>query len=92
VTGLGLRDGRRRLAVVMFGRARRMLRTASERLRQPDSTDLEGNDHRVEVNAQSKSDGILEQIVGRLSLEPTVSAASRRVEPLGESRSMVKAN
>jgi putative Mg2+ transporter-C (MgtC) family protein len=56
-------------------------------LRQLDSTDLEGND-RVEVNAhltaQSKSDGVLEQIVGRLSLEPTVSAASWRVEPLAD--------
>ena len=56
-------------------------------LRQLDSTDLEGNE-RVEVNAhltaQSKSDGVLEQVVGRLSLEPTVSAASWRVEPLVE--------
>jgi putative Mg2+ transporter-C (MgtC) family protein len=54
-------------------------------LRQLDSTDLEGND-RVEVNAhlnaQSKSDGILEQVVGRLSLEPTVSAASWRIHTL----------
>ncbi|MCP4615433.1 MAG: MgtC/SapB family protein [Bradyrhizobium sp.] len=53
-------------------------------LRQLDSTDLDAND-RVEVNArltaQSKSDAVLEQIVGRLSLEPTVSAASWRVEP-----------
>jgi len=60
-------------------------------LRQLDSTDLEGNERgneRVEVNAhltaQSKSDGVLEQVVGRLSLEPTVSAASWRVEPLVE--------
>ena len=56
-------------------------------LRQLDSTDLNGSD-RVEVNAhlnaQSKCDGILEQVVGRLSLEPTVSAASWRVEPLAE--------
>lgn len=56
-------------------------------LRQLDSTDLEGHD-RVEVNArltaQSKSDALLEQIVGRLSLESTVSAASWRVEPLVE--------
>ena len=56
-------------------------------LRQLDSTDLEGND-RVEVNAhlnaQSKSDGILEQVVGRLSLEPTVSAASWRIHTLIE--------
>jgi putative Mg2+ transporter-C (MgtC) family protein len=34
--------------------------------------------------AHSKSDAILEQVVGRLSLEPTVSAASWRVEPLME--------
>lgn len=56
-------------------------------LRQLESTDIAGND-RVEVNAQltaqSKSDAILEQVVGRLSLEPTVSAASWRVEPLVE--------
>jgi putative Mg2+ transporter-C (MgtC) family protein len=54
-------------------------------LRQLDSTDLEGNE-RVAVNAhltaQSKADGILEQVVGRLSLEPTVSAASWRIETL----------
>ncbi len=56
-------------------------------LRQLESTDIEGND-RVEVNArltaQSKSDAILEQVVGRLSLEATVSAASWSVEPLVE--------
>jgi len=56
-------------------------------LRQLDSTDLEGHE-RVEVSARltasSKSDGILEQVVGRLSLEPTVSAASWRVETLVE--------
>lgn len=56
-------------------------------LRQLDSTDLDGQD-RVEVNAQltaqSKSDALLEQIVGRLSLEGTVSAASWRVEPAVE--------
>ncbi|OKO84228.1 membrane protein [Bradyrhizobium sp. NAS80.1] len=56
-------------------------------LRQLDSTDLEGND-RVEVTAcltaQTKSDALLEQIVGRLSLEATVSAASWRVEPAVE--------
>jgi putative Mg2+ transporter-C (MgtC) family protein len=56
-------------------------------LRQLESTDIKGND-RVEVNArltaQSKSDAILEQVVGRLSLEPTVSAASWSVGTLIE--------
>jgi putative Mg2+ transporter-C (MgtC) family protein len=56
-------------------------------LRRLDSTDLEGSG-RVEVNAQltahSKSDAVLEQIVGRLSLEPTISAASWSVEPVVE--------
>jgi putative Mg2+ transporter-C (MgtC) family protein len=56
-------------------------------LRQLESTDIEGNG-RVKVdahlNAHSKSDAVLEQVVGRLSLEPTVSAASWRVEPLME--------
>jgi putative Mg2+ transporter-C (MgtC) family protein len=46
-------------------------------LRRLDSTDLEESG-RVEVTAQltaqSKNDAILEQVVGRLSLEPTVSA------------------
>jgi putative Mg2+ transporter-C (MgtC) family protein len=48
-------------------------------LRRLDSTDIEESG-RVEVVAQltsqTKSDAILEQVVGRLSLEPTVSAAS----------------
>jgi putative Mg2+ transporter-C (MgtC) family protein len=56
-------------------------------LRQLESTDIEENG-RVKVdahlNAHSKSDAVLEQVVGRLSLEPTVSAASWRVEPLME--------
>jgi putative Mg2+ transporter-C (MgtC) family protein len=56
-------------------------------LRRLDSTDLEESG-RVEVTAQltahSKSDAILEQIVGRLSLEPTVSAASWSVGPMLE--------
>jgi putative Mg2+ transporter-C (MgtC) family protein len=56
-------------------------------LRQLDSSNSE-DDGRVEVNAHltapAKSDGVLEQVVGRLSLEPTVSAASWRVEPLVE--------
>jgi len=48
-------------------------------LRRLDSTDLEESG-RVEVTAQltspSKNDAVLEQVVGRLSLEPTVSAVS----------------
>jgi hypothetical protein len=51
------------------------------------TTDIKLNG-RVEVDAHlmahSKSDAILEQVVGRLSLEPKVSAASWRVEPLME--------
>ena len=56
-------------------------------LRRLDSTDLEETG-RVEVVAQltsqSKSDTVLEQVVGRLSLEPTVSAASWSVGPILE--------
>ena len=56
-------------------------------LRRLESTDLEDTS-RVEVAAQVtahvRSDTILEQIVGRLSLESTVSAASWSVEPLAE--------
>lgn len=56
-------------------------------LRELESTDLEAGD-RVEVNAhltaQAQSDAILEQVIGRLSLEPTVSAAGWSVEPLVE--------
>jgi putative Mg2+ transporter-C (MgtC) family protein len=56
-------------------------------LRRLDSTDL-GESGRVEVTAQltahSKNDVILEQVVGRLSLEPTVSAASWSVGPVLE--------
>jgi putative Mg2+ transporter-C (MgtC) family protein len=52
-----------------------------------ESNDLEESG-RVEVTAeltaQSKSDAILEQVVGRLSLEPTVSAASWSVGPILE--------
>jgi len=48
-------------------------------LRRLDSNDL-AESGRVEVTAQLtspvKNDAILEQVVGRLSLEPTVSAAS----------------
>ena len=56
-------------------------------LRQLDSTDLEESG-RVEVNALltsvTKNDAVLEQVVGRLSLEPTVSAASWTVGPILE--------
>jgi putative Mg2+ transporter-C (MgtC) family protein len=56
-------------------------------LRRLESNDLEEGG-RVEVTAQltaqSKSDAILEQVVGRLSLEPTVSAASWSVGPMLE--------
>jgi putative Mg2+ transporter-C (MgtC) family protein len=56
-------------------------------LRQLDSTDLEESG-RVEVNAlltsATKNDAVLEQVVGRLSLEPTVSAASWSVGPILE--------
>jgi putative Mg2+ transporter-C (MgtC) family protein len=56
-------------------------------LRGLDSTDLGGGE-RVEVVAQltapSKCDAVLEQVVGRLSLEPTVSAASWSVGPMLE--------
>ena len=56
-------------------------------LRNLESTDIEGND-RVEVHAHltahAPSDTVLEQVIGRLSLEPTVSAAGWSVEPLAE--------
>jgi putative Mg2+ transporter-C (MgtC) family protein len=56
-------------------------------LRRLDSTDL-ADCGRVEVSAQltahAKSDAVLEQVVGRLSLEPTVSAASWSVGPIIE--------
>jgi putative Mg2+ transporter-C (MgtC) family protein len=56
-------------------------------LRQLDSNDIERTGH-VEVNAHltahAQSDAVLEQVVGRLSLEPTVSAASWQVESLME--------
>jgi putative Mg2+ transporter-C (MgtC) family protein len=56
-------------------------------LRRLDSNDL-AESGRVEVTAQltspSKHDAVLEQVVGRLSLEPTVSAASWRVGPILE--------
>jgi putative Mg2+ transporter-C (MgtC) family protein len=56
-------------------------------LRRLDSTDL-NDGARVEVIAQliasAKNEATLEQIVGRLSLEPTVSAASWSVGPILE--------
>lgn len=56
-------------------------------LRRLDSTELMDSD-RVEViadfSAHSKSDALLEQVVRRLSLESTVSAASWSVEPVAE--------
>jgi putative Mg2+ transporter-C (MgtC) family protein len=56
-------------------------------LRRLDSVDLEESG-RVEVTAQliahSNNDAVLEQVVGRLSLEPTVSAASWSVGPVLE--------
>jgi putative Mg2+ transporter-C (MgtC) family protein len=56
-------------------------------LRRLESTDLEENG-RVEVTAQltsqSQSGTVLEQVVGRLSLEQTVSAASWSVESVVE--------
>lgn len=36
------------------------------------------------MRVAAKSDAVLEQVVGRLSLEPTVSAASWSVEALAE--------
>jgi putative Mg2+ transporter-C (MgtC) family protein len=56
-------------------------------LRQLDSNDLDDGS-RVEVTAQltasTKTDAVLEQVIGRLSLEPTVSAASWSVGPVLE--------
>jgi putative Mg2+ transporter-C (MgtC) family protein len=56
-------------------------------LRQLDSNDIE-EAGRVEVAAvltsPAKNDAVLEQVVGRLSLEPTVSAASWSVAPVLE--------
>jgi putative Mg2+ transporter-C (MgtC) family protein len=56
-------------------------------LRRLDSSNIEDSD-RVEVlavmSADRRSDGILEQIVGRLSLEPSVTAARWRVEAVTE--------
>jgi putative Mg2+ transporter-C (MgtC) family protein len=63
------------------------LTTASLSLRRLDSTDVEGTG-RVEVQAvltaPQRSDAALEQIVGRLSLEPAVTAARWRVDTVSE--------
>ena len=54
------------------------------RLQSLESSNIEDSD-RVEVlaelSAERGADGVLEQIVGRLSLEPSVTAARWRVEP-----------
>ena len=56
-------------------------------LRSLDSANIEGSD-RVEVNAvlsaQVRSDGAVEQIVGRLGLEPAVTGARWSVEALAD--------
>ena len=56
-------------------------------LRRLDSSNIEDSD-RVEVlavlSADRRADGVLEQIVGRLSLEPAVTAAGWRVETIAE--------
>jgi putative Mg2+ transporter-C (MgtC) family protein len=56
-------------------------------LRRLDSSNIEDSD-RVEVlavlSADHRSDGVLEQTVGRLSLEPSVTAARWRVETVAE--------
>jgi putative Mg2+ transporter-C (MgtC) family protein len=56
-------------------------------LRRLDSTNIENTDQvevTAAVTADVRSDGALEQIVGRLSLEPRVTAARWRVEALAE--------
>jgi putative Mg2+ transporter-C (MgtC) family protein len=56
-------------------------------LRRLDSIDLEDSgrvDVTAQLTSQSKSDAVLEQVVGRLSLEAAVSAASWSVEPVVE--------
>jgi len=63
------------------------LSAGSIHLRRLDSSNIEDSD-RVEVlavlSAERRSDGVLEQIVGRLSLEPSVTAARWRVEAVTE--------
>lgn len=53
------------------------------RLHRLDSSNIEDSDRvevLAEVSADRRSDGVLEQIVGRLSLEPSVTAVRWRVE------------
>jgi putative Mg2+ transporter-C (MgtC) family protein len=63
------------------------LSAGSIHLRRLDSSNIEDSD-RVEVlavlSADRRTDSILEQIVGRLSLEPSVTAARWRVEAVTE--------
>lgn len=63
------------------------LTSANLSLRRLDSTDVEGTG-RVEVQASliapQRADTALEQIVGRLSLEPAVTAARWQVETIAE--------
>lgn len=63
------------------------LAASAMHLRQLDSRNIEDSD-RVEieamVHADTRSDRLIEQIVGRLSLEPSVTAARWRVETLSE--------
>ncbi len=61
------------------------LAASAMHLRQLDSSNIEDSD-RVEiqalVHADTRADKVIEQIVGRLSLEPSVTAARWRVETL----------
>lgn len=61
------------------------LAASAMHLRQLDSSNIENSD-RVEiqalVHADTRADKVIEQIVGRLSLEPSVTAARWRVETL----------
>ncbi|ALV26082.1 MgtC/SapB family protein [Pannonibacter sp. Q-1] len=63
------------------------LAASAMHLRQLDSSNIEDSD-RVEieatVHADSRTDKAVEQIVGRLSLEPSVTAARWRVEALSD--------
>lgn len=63
------------------------LSAANLSLRRLESTDVEGTG-RVEVQASliasQRSDTALEHIVGRLSLEPAVTAARWRVDAIAE--------
>lgn len=57
----------------------------SMHLRQLDSSNIEDSDRvdiRAMVHADFRADKLIEQIVGRLSLEPSVTAARWRIQPL----------